>query len=345
MLLSLFTFAALAETPLPETVTAEYQTIQRERLLDGLVEAVNQATASAQTSGRVVEVNFDVDDFVEADSVLLRISDTEQKAGVAQAEAMLSRARSRLTQTRTHFKRIRNLLARKTISQAEFDTAEADLKAAEAQMLEATAALDQAREQLQYTVLKAPYSGIVTARLVQVGETVSPGTPLMSGFSLDRLRVKVAVPGRLFATIRQFNRARVLIPGAEQRAIEAAEITYFPFAQPDTNTITIRVELPEKTDDLYPGMLVKVAFAMGERQQLAIPAAAVVYRSEVVGVYVLGDDGRIGLRHIRAGNNLPDGAIEVLAGLGEGERVALDPMTALTAMREQARQRIDADHE
>lgn len=341
LLLSLFIApgygaAANGASPPPDTVAIKYQAVKRERLLDGIVEAVNQSTASAQTSGRVVEINFDVDDFVKAGDILLRISDTEQRASVARAEAALSRARSRLAQARTHFERIKSLRARNTVSQAEYDTAEADLKAAEAQMLEATAALDQAREQLKYTVVRAPYGGIVTERHVELGETVSPGTPLMSGFSLNRLRVRVEVPSRLLNTIRRHDRARVLIPGDEQRSVEATEITYFPFAHPDSNTITVRAELPEKTGGIYPGMLVKAAFAMGERQQLSIPADSVVYRSEVVGTYVMGDDGRVRLRHIRVGNELPGGAIEVLAGLEEGELVVQDPLAALAWMREQA---------
>ena len=80
-------------------------------------------------------------------------------------------------------------------------------------------------------------------------------------------------------------------------------------------------------------MLVKVAFEVGRRSRLAIPAKAVAYRSEVTGVYVLKADGTVELRQIRVGRETGDGMIEVLAGLSEGERVALDPIQAAVYLK------------
>jgi len=87
---------------------------------------------------------------------------------------------------------------------------------------------------------------------------------------------------------------------------------------------------------VYPGMLVKVAFSIGNRLRLAIPAAALVYRSEVVGVYVIDGSGKPSFRHVRVGNTATDGTVEILSGLDDGERVALDPPLAAARLKQRS---------
>ncbi|MBX3251434.1 MAG: hypothetical protein KF901_29925, partial [Myxococcales bacterium] len=92
------------------------------------------------------------------------------------------------------------------------------------------------------------------------------------------------------------------------------------------------VDLPENAADLYPGMLVKVGFIVGEARRLSIPAGALVERGEVTAVYVLGEGDRPSLRQIRIGRRA-DGRVEILAGLVDGERIAADPLAAALALR------------
>ncbi len=96
----------------------------------------------------------------------------------------------------------------------------------------------------------------------------------------------------------------------------------------------MRVDLPDGGPALYPGMIVKVGFVVGETKRLLIPAAAVVRRSELSAVYVASDD-RVTLRQVRLGRRYGD-AVEVLAGLSEGEVVATDPVSAGIYLKETA---------
>ncbi len=315
-----------AEPPLA-TAVVERHTVPQERILEGRVEAVNQSTVSAQTSGRVVDVLVDVDDFVPKDAVILRLTGTEQQAGVTQAEAELADARGRLTEATRRFERARALFAEAAASRADYDAAQANLETARARLQSAEAALSRAREQAGYTLVRAPYGGVVTERHVQPGETVVPGQPLLTGFSLDTLRVRVEVPQRSVHAIRTYRQARVLVESPEASSIEVAELTVFPHANIG-NTVTVRALLPAGVPGLYPGMLVKVAFTVGERQPLVVPGRAIVYRSEVVGVYTVAATGRVDFRHIRSGRRIGEDRVEVLAGLDAGERVALDPNQA-----------------
>ncbi|MBL8202197.1 MAG: efflux RND transporter periplasmic adaptor subunit [Chromatiales bacterium] len=303
-------------------------TVPAERELDGAVEAVNQATVSAQTSGRVAEILHDVNDFVPAGALLMKLRSTEQRAGLQQAEAARVEATAREAEAQTRYARIRDMYERKVVAKAQLDQVAAERDAAVARLAAANAALDSAREGVAYTEVRAPYAGIVTARLVRVGESVSPGTPLMSGLSLEKLRVTVDIPQTLVEQVRRLRKAAVYVDG---RRIEATQVTIFPEADPATNTFRTRVDLPPNAADLYPGMFVKVGFVTGESPRLLVPKSAIVVRSEVTAVYVVDGDGRVSLRQVRTGGAFGD-RLEILAGLAAGERVALEPVAALRTL-------------
>lgn len=304
-----------------------------ERMLDGTVEAVNQATVSAQTAGRVTEINVDVNDYVPAGTVVMRLRSTEQVAGLNQAQAALKEAAARESEAQTRFERIQDMYARKVVAKATLDEATAARDAAVARLVAARAGLDAAREGVSYTEIRAPYAGVVTQKLVQVGETVAPGMPLISGVSLDALRVTVEIPQSIVEQVREQKKATVY---SEGQRIESTAITFYPSAQPQTNTFRARIELPKGLQGLAPGMFVKVGFVTGEAQRLMVPQSAVVERSEMRAVYVVGPDGRVSLRQVRLGHMKGD-RIEILAGVAAGELVALDPTAAGIKARQPAK--------
>ena len=335
------------QTPGPAelaTAPAEYRTVAREYRLDGVLEAINRTTVSAQTQGQVDEILYDVDDFVDKGDVVVRLRDTEHRARVAQAAAELKSASAQLEQARDEYARVKNLYEKKTASASEMDKAEATLKSAQARLESAQAGLEQAQEQLGYTKIRAPYSGIVTHRHVEIGEIASPGQPVMSGISLEELRVIVDVPQSLIPAVRKQGEIRVYLPDGS--IATPGRITVFPFADLGSNTFKVRADLTERTEGLFPGMFVKTGIVTGQKQELTVPKQTVVQRSEVTGVYVVDDDGRIRLRQIRTGRAL-NGDVVVLSGLDEGERVALDPIAAGVALKAQAEARqagAGADH-
>jgi RND family efflux transporter MFP subunit len=326
------TSVAQAEQPL-ETATVKLQERPRLHHLDGAIEAVHQGTISAQTQGQVAEILYDVDDYVEAGAIVIRLKDREQQAQATRAEAALKEAAARLEEARKEQTRIKGIFAKKLVSRAAMDKADAALKAAVARQESAQAGLEQAQEQLEYTRVRAPYAGIVTERHVEVGEIARPGQKLISGISLEKLRVTADVPQSLIPAIRTYDQGSVQLPSGVW--INAEKITIFPFAHEGSNTFKVRLQLPAGIQHLFPGMYVKTAFVVGRHKELLIPQQAVVYRSEVTGAYVLGTDGRVSLRHIRVGSKSRDGMLQVLAGLDNGEQVAVDPIAAGVELKKQ----------
>ena len=312
------------------TITTALETARREQAWDGVVEATNQATMSAQTSGRVVELPFDVNDYVQAGSVIVRFNDVEQQSGQRRAQAQIASAQATFDEAQANFARISEIYARKLVAKAQLDQATAQRDNARAALQSAQAALREASQVVDYTVVRAPYSGIVTKRFVQVGESVRAGQPLIAGVSLDQLRVNVQVPQSAVEPIRRYHAADVLLDRDGERRIAAEKVTIFPYADADTDTFSVRLDLPKQDTGLYPGMTVKTAFAIGEAEHLLIPAAALLQRSEISGVYVVSED-RVALRQLRLGHRHGD-RVEVLSGLQAGERIAADPNAAAAAL-------------
>jgi RND family efflux transporter MFP subunit len=314
-----------------ETVRVAYEVAPRERIWDGRIEAVNQATVSAQTSGRIADLPFDVNDFVDAGEIIMRFTDTEQRAGLTRAQASLEEGQARYAEAAQEFERVSNMFDNGTVSQSRFDQAKANRDAAQARLNAARSGVETAKDQLEYTVVRAPYAGIVARRHVELGELVSPGQPLITGLSLQSLRVNVDVPQSMFHAIRTIGKAFVYI---DEDRIAGTELSFYPVADVAANTFRVRVDLPDGSATLYPGMIVKVGFVVGETQRLLVPAHAVVRRSELSAVYVA-DGDRVTLRQVRLGRRYGE-TVEVLAGLSEGELVAVDPVAAGIFLKEQA---------
>jgi RND family efflux transporter MFP subunit len=308
-----------------DALTVDREVVARVRRWEGVVEAVDRATLSAQTGGRVVELPYDVNDHVEAGAVVVRFTDVEQRSGRRQAEAAVAAAQAAASAADADQQRIAAVFARGLLPRADLDQVTARRDAARAQLETARAALRGSGEQFDYTVIRAPFSGILTERHVEIGETVQPGQPLVSGLSLSRLRVVVDIPQGDIAAVRREQRASVLLVDGNE--IEASTVVVFPYADPTAHSAQVRLELPEADTGLQPGMTVRAAFVLGEREAIRVPQSALLKRGEVTAVYVVTDDGAVRLRQLRIGER--DGQqVEVIAGLAAGERVAADPVAA-----------------
>lgn len=322
LIFSVITDSRFAVAGLPfDVITARYKLVARERVFDAIIEAVNRASVSAQTSGRVIEINFDVDDYVNRGDVILRLRDKEQRARVNSAQA-------RFKEADANFTRIKKIYAKKLVAKSVYDKASARLQTAQAE-------LDQAKEALAYTIVHAPYSGIVVERHIEPGEIARVGKPLMTGISLELLRATAYVPQDIINTIRRLNRARVILADSPDTSINVASLTISPYADLKSHTFQVRANLPEGQHNIYPGMFAKIAIVIGEENHLVVSTKSIVHRSEVSAVYVVNKTGQVSLRQVRPGRVLDDGTIEILAGLEEGEQVALDPVQAGVYLKEQ----------
>lgn len=295
---------------------------------DGVVEAVRHTAIAAQVPGAVVALNVKAGDRVHSGQVLLRLdaraADQTAAAGAAQVRA----AQAAQEAATRELERQQQLFAQNYISRAALDTAEAQYKMTQAQAGAQLASAGAAQTQSDYYIVRAPYDGMVADVAVVLGDMAMPGRPLLTVYDPRALRVKAAVPQTVALALPGGMRPEAEIAGVAAR-IEPARWQLLPTVDPATHTLEVRLELPAAMAGVTPGMFARAWLPLpaASGRRIYVPQEAVLRRSELNAVYVVGKDGRPLLRQVRLGRADGD-RVEVLSGVEEGERVALEPQVA-----------------
>ncbi len=310
----------------PASATVSYQQVETTYDTVATVEAERQSTVSAQTAGRIVQINFRAGDRVKAGQVIMRIDTSVADQQLLSTAARVKEAQVQQQNAADQFNRVQQLLAQHYVSQAQYDQANANWQSAVAHLRSVQAELNQQQTTRGFANIVAPYSGVMSSLLVEVGDVAGLGTPLATGFDPAWLRASAQIPQLRLAAVHQGNKSYIEVPG-HSRWIPSSSMTWMPTADPVTHTTEVRMHL-SAADGLLPGQLVSAHFVTGTRRRLVIPLQAVLQRSELTAVYCVHADSPPELRQIRLGLKLPGDAIEVLSGLEAGEKVALDPVAA-----------------
>lgn len=339
------TGGALATAPVQQLNAAAGRTF------DAVVEAVRQTVIAAQVPGAVTALDVKAGDAVKAGQELVRIDARAAEQSANASAAQVQSAQALLDVARKDFERQQQLFQKNYISQAALERAESQFKAAQAQAAALLSQAGAARTQSGFYVVRAPYAGIVAEVPATVGDMAMPGRTLMTLYAPGALRVTASVPQSALdgsgATGGETGGAkgsakagekggalsgvRVEFPAlpADRRWMDAAEVQLLPTVDAATHSVTLRVPLPVGMQGVAPGSFARV-WLPGAAQgaaRYAVPVSAIVRRAEMTGVYVVDAKGTPLLRQVRLGRAQGD-AVEVLAGLSAGERVALDPQAA-----------------
>lgn len=320
----LWALGAAAAAPQVPVVTLASQAVSTGYEVDGVVEAVRQATVSAQASGRVVSLKVKVGDRVRAGQVLATIDDRDTQTGVSRSQAQVAQAEAELAQALAQVQRTRDLRRQGFVSQAALDAAETQYRAAAAAREGAGAGAQQARLAQSFTQVTAPFDGHVLETLAQAGDLAVPGKPVAVVYAPQPLRVAVQVPASMAAQVRSARRAELQtaqawVPVTSQQGVGAAD--------PVSQTLTWKLDVPDAAaSQMLPGQQARVRFVGGQAQRMVVPETAVLRRGELTGVYVVSDKGFV-LKAVRLGPSHGD-RVEVLAGLKAGDQVALQAIQA-----------------
>jgi len=292
--------------------------------LDGVVEAVRQATVSAQATGRVSSLLVKVGDKVKAGQVLATIDDRDTQTGVARSQAQVAQSEAELANALANVQRTRDLRKQGFVSQAALDVAESQYKAAQAGRAGAGAGAQQARLAQSFTQVTAPFDGYVMETLAQAGDLAVPGKPVATVYAPQPLRVVVQVPASMGAQARSAQRIELQVGEAWVQPAAQQGVTA---ADPVSQTLTWKMDVPAAAAaQLMPGQQARVRFVGGTAQRMVVPQAAVLRRGELTGVYVDSDKGFV-LKAVRLGVQHGD-SVEVLAGLKAGDVVAANAIQA-----------------
>lgn len=313
-----------------QTVRVETRELDEVYAADAIVESVQQATLAAQINGSVTAYYVDAGDRVKKGQVLARLDTRNSDAQVAAGRAGIAQAEAALAAAKSNYERTKSLVEQRFISQAALDKAESDYKVALAAVETARAGSVQANTARDFAEIRAPFDGVVTRRLMEIGEFANPGRAVIAVHDPAALRAVGSLPQFVLPATARVDRATVDIPSLG-KALAATRVTVLPAADPRLLSTQVRADLPNvSVPGLAPGVAAKVLIPIGKANRRVIPEATLVRRGELVAVNVATPQGAPQLRQVRVGPAVrtADGQkfVEILAGLADGEQVLLNPL-------------------
>jgi RND family efflux transporter MFP subunit len=285
----------------------------------GTVRAAHQTEVGAKVLARVLSVNVTAGQHVTKGTVLIELERGDLEARANQVRAAGQAAQAALDQAQTSFDRISRLRGENSASELEFTTATNELNAAKANVEKARSAVQEAETVLQYATIRAPLTGVVIDKAVDVGDMVQPGQTVLRLY--DRLQLVATVRESLATSLRVSQTLPVTLDALGLRC-EGMISEIVPESDVLSRAFKVKVTGP-CPPGVIPGMFGRVTIPLGEREELRIPRSAVRRIGQIPVVYRVAEDGRVERAFIQiAGES--DQYVAIASGLSAGDRIVTD---------------------
>jgi multidrug efflux system membrane fusion protein len=304
----------------------------------GTIEAEQSVAVRAQVSGVLEAVSFREGDNVKAGQLLFRLDQRPFLASMNQSRAALARDEAQLAQARAQQSRLEPLVKQEYITKQEYDVAVTSTKSLEATVEANRAALEQARLQLSYTEIRAPISGRTGSVSVKAGNLVNAGTsgsqPLVVINRMHPILVTFSVTRNDLDEFRRQRDDQVLHAEVsregESKPIAEGKLVFVDNAiNPQTGGVVMKAQLPNQSEQLWPGELVKVRLVLRVEPEAVVVSEAAVQPGQLGSfVYVINNEDRVRMRPVTIARQLGD-LVVIAKGLRGGERVILEVPQAL----------------
>jgi RND family efflux transporter MFP subunit len=342
----------VAGPPAPaSTARAERVALPAHEDAVGTIQSRSRIEVAAQVTARIVELQHEAGDPVEAGRALVVLADRELKARLEQANQALAAAQASreqaqqarlsgdalLTQAQARHKRVLRLIEGSAATPEEMESAEAALlqararvadadaaiTAAEAGILRARRVVEEAEVALGHARIPAPITGVVAEKLVESGELAWPGRTLLVVLDPHALRLEARVREGLIGRVRPGARLSIELPAAD-RKVEGKVAEIIPAGDPRSRTFRVRVDLDETPAGVFPGMFGRLRIPLGTREVVRAPQSAVTRVGQLETVLVRIAQESWARRFVTTGNRFDDGSVEILSGLEGGETLGLE---------------------
>jgi membrane fusion protein (multidrug efflux system) len=297
-----------------DVIALQRGTIESALRFSATLEAERDVRVFAEAQRRVVELRVEEGDSVGAGALLIRLQDDEQRSALNKAEIELRQA------TR-EFNRQKSLYDRDLVSEQVYNDAALVFDQAEI-------AVEDARRNLTYTEVRAPFAGIVTERLVNVGDHVTLNQPLFRIVDFDSIVARIYVPEKELPSLATGLDARLTAEAIGGGSFVGTVDRISPVVDPGTGTVKVTVATPRQ-EGLRPGMYVEVELVTAVHPDaLLLPKRTIVYDNDQLFVFRLGDERRV--ERIKVEPVLEDVEnIEPAGGLAEGDQIVVAGQASL----------------
>lgn len=314
---------ALSEPPVVagKTVKAQLIRTEGEITVAGSVTSRETAKIASRVSGNVIELRVDAGDSVTKGQVLLTIDAKEVADRERQAAAALDSANAELARAKNDLERFKALYEKESLAKKDYDDAVARYETAVAAERRAAAALEEARTQLSYTAVTAPFDGVVSSREVNLGDMAEPGRTLLTICKPGTLEMVAAVGEQYTAFLHIGTPVTVAVPSLSLKENSTIR-EIVPLRDEKTRTITVKAPISDHPG-LGPGVYGTLTFKTRSSETVAIPAHAVQIVGQLETVRVV-ENGKVRIRHVKTGRTLENGNIEILSGINDGEEIVVE---------------------
>ncbi|MCL4222244.1 MAG: efflux RND transporter periplasmic adaptor subunit [Phycisphaerales bacterium] len=307
-----------------EIVPVQLVRVPRTESAVGTVEADRQATIASRILSRVITLDVEAGTRVKSGQILATLDDSDLRQRLEQAQAVLDASRATFDQVSEELARAERSAQQGAASELEVIRARNAVRAADANVKRAERSVAEAETVLEYAVIRAPFDGVVIERRAQVGDTATPGMPLLTMYDPARMQ--------LVASVRESLTVRLNVGDLVKAEIESldlvcqAEVTEIvPEASARARAFRVKVSGP-CPPGVYPGMFGRISIPLEESSVLAVPAAAIRRVGQLDFTDVAsasGSGAMLARRSVQVGRVLDGGLVEILSGLREGELVVL----------------------
>lgn len=291
--------------------------------VSGTVSARQTAMISTRHMGFVERVYVKQGDRVQAGQLLLTINSEDLKARRLQAEAMVAEAQAAAANAERDQQRFRALHAQKSVSDKELENIELNRTSMQAKLQMAQQGLKEVKAMMAYTAIKAPFSGVVTQKMVDAGSMANPGHPLLVIEQTGDVNITAALPEDYLKFVKVGDTLRAEIKAVD-REVAGIVTELSPSASMTGGSYQIKVNPIASHADLNPGMYASLRIptksSVKTPGRIWVEASSVVRRNQLTGIYVASAEGRAQLRWVRLGETSGE-RVEVLAGLNANEQV------------------------
>lgn len=322
------TQAPTGESLQPVTVVRAQSGAVSEALpLTGSVTTERSAALSPRVSGLVSAIHVDAGDRVATGKVLLELDPALAQLALHRAEAALDEAQATHAEATRQYEEAKELVDRRLVPATRLPAAEAAMRVAAAAVERLHTEQRQQTEVLRRHTVVAPFAGVVSRKVAEVGEWVETGTEVLELVDTQRLRIDVQVPQERYHAVQTGTPVSVRVDALPDRVLDGRVATKVPVKDPNARTFLARVEVDEAARHMTPGMSVQVSFGLSNgARAVSVPRDAVVRQPDGSNVvWVLEGDGATGAvspQRVEVGQSLSD-RIEIQAGLAPDTVVVL----------------------
>ncbi len=295
----------------------------------GSLEPSEQVIVSSEVDGALREILVDEGSSVAGGSVLGRISDIDYRLAVQAAEAALGQARANLDNAGTLYGRMEALYGKQAVSRQEYDNTKTRLDVAKEDMERARASLDLARERLGKTAVRAPLTGVVKQRLVNAGDFIKAGQPMVVVIVSDPLKLVFSVPEKDISRLKVNQDVVFTVDPYPRREFTGTLSIIYPSLDERSRMLKAEATVPNRSLELKPGIFSRVRLYTGPaRDTIVIPITSVLYEGTRTRVFVL-EKEVARERSVRLGGKYGE-VMEVLEGLQVSEQLIVVGQNTLT---------------